>query len=106
MMKEEICKTAGKILRPPDAPIANHGLPPQCAITGHMLVSGRLLGASVFGDSGRGSNHMMPLFIRMPVVGRTTFDPNTESSVWVSATMLPSRSITLRCVVVDGSRWS
>jgi hypothetical protein len=49
---------------------------------------------------------MMPLFIRMPVAGSTTLEPNTESSVCVSATMLPWRSTTLRCVVLEGSRRS
>src|SRR6266581_4475366 len=88
---------------PPEAPIANHGRPSRRAITGHMLVSGRLAGPSEFGAPGRGSNHMTPLFIRMPVAGRTTLLPNTESSVCVSATMLPSRSIALRWVVLDGA---
>src|SRR5437899_12726497 len=78
MRNEEICSTAGKILRPPDAPIANHGFPPHRAITGHMLVSGRFAGASEFGVPGRGSNHMTPLFIRMPVAGRATLLPEPK----------------------------
>ena len=40
-------------------------------------------GAIEFGRPGRGSNHMMPLLIRMPVCGETTLLPNSESSVWV-----------------------
>src|SRR5687768_12755158 len=104
MRNEVIWKTAGRILRPPDAPIANHPLPSRRAIIGDMLVRGLLPGASELGEPGRGSNHMMPLFMSTPVEGSTTFDPNTDSSVWVSATMLPWRSTTLRCVVVDGSR--
>src|SRR6266853_645607 len=103
MRNEAICSTAGKILRPPEAPIANQGFPSRRAITGHMLVSGCLAGAREFGAPGRGSNHMTPLFIRMPVAGRTTLLPNTESSVCVSATMLPSRSIALRWVVLEAA---
>ncbi|GIT25549.1 MAG: hypothetical protein CM1200mP41_15930 [Gammaproteobacteria bacterium] len=35
-----------------------------------------------FGGPGRGSNHMIPLFINMPVSGNTTLDPKMESKVW------------------------
>src|SRR5688572_30127417 len=100
MRKEQICITAGKILRPPDAPIANHDPPLRVAMMGHMLVRGRFPGAIQLGDPGRGSNHIMPLFIRMPEEGSTTLEPNTDSRVCVSATMLPCRSTTFRCVVL------
>jgi hypothetical protein len=89
--------------RPPDAPSARNGAPPRDATTGHMFESGRLAGASEFGRPGRGSNHITPLFIRMPVRGSRTLLPNSESSVWVRATRLPCRSTTLRWEVQDGA---
>ncbi len=98
--------TAGMILRPPEAPSANQGTPSRVAITGHMLASGRLPGASEFGRPGRGSNHMMPLLSRMPVGGETILLPNTDSRVWVRLTMVPARSTTARWVVQAGSRAS
>src|SRR5258707_1844813 len=104
MRNEAICSTAGKILRPPEAPIANHGFPSRRTITGHMLVSGRFAGASEFGAPGRGSNHITPLFIRMPVAGRTNLLPEHDSKVHVHAHMLPSRSIKFRLDVLHGER--
>ncbi len=41
----------------------------------------------------------MALFIRMPVDGDRNREPNSDSSVCVSVTMLPSRSTTEICVV-------
>jgi hypothetical protein len=67
-----------------------------------MLESGRLPGAIAFGTPGRGSNHMMPLFMSSPVSGRMTREPNSDSRVCVSATMLPSPSTTQKCVVQLG----
>ena len=57
--------------RPPEAPTPNHGRPSRIATTGHILVKARLLGAIEFGRPGRGSNHMIPLFIRIPLPGST-----------------------------------
>ena len=54
-------------------------------MTGDMLVSGRLPGASAFFASGRGSNHMMPLFSNMPVDGDVTLEPKMDNRVWVTA---------------------
>src|SRR3989442_3693578 len=102
MRNETICSTAGKILRPPEAPIANHGFPARRAITGHMLVSGRLAGPSEFGAPGRGSNHITPLFMRMPVAGRTTLLPEHPSTACVTAPLLPSRALALRGGGLDG----
>ena len=65
-------------------------------MTGHMLHSGRLFGAMAFGEPGVGSNHITPLFIRMPVPGSTTRLPMEESSVVVIATIIPSRSAAVR----------
>ena len=65
-----------------------------------MLASGLLPGAIELTRPGTGSNHIMPLFMGMPVSGSTTLEPKRESSVLVSATMLPSRSTTERCVVL------
>ncbi len=67
-----------------------------------MFDRGRFAAAMEFGLPGRGSNHMMPLFINMPVRGRVTFDPNSDNSVIVSATRFPWRSATLMWVVQDG----
>ena len=67
-----------------------------------MLESGRFAGAIEFGRPGRGSNHMMPLFISTPVSGSSTLLPKTDSRVCVSDTKLPSASTTLRCVVSTG----
>ena len=64
-----------------------------------MLASGRLPGAIAFGRPGRGSNHIMPLFIRMPVDGSVTLAPKRDNRLLVSAAMLPSASITLTCEV-------
>src|SRR5262249_8254725 len=60
-------------------------------------------GGQAGGPAGRGSNHRMPLFMRMPVSGSTTLEPKRESSVCVSAAMLPWRSTTLRWVVQLGA---
>ena len=87
--------------RPPLAPSAAQGSPSRVTTTGHMLESGRLPAASAFGPPGLGSNHIMPLFIVIPVRGSTTLAPKRASSVLVSATMLPSRSTTERCVVCE-----
>ena len=64
-----------------------------------MLVSGRLPGPIEFGCPGCGSNHITPLFIRMPVAGSTVRLPIEESSVVVIATIVPSASATVMCVV-------
>ncbi len=101
MMSEASWTIAGMMRRPPLAPSAAHGTPSRVATTGHILASGRLPAASAFGPPGRGSNHIMPLFMVMPVPGSTTFEPKRESSVLVRATMLPSRSATERCVVCE-----
>ena len=99
-MRNEVSWTsAGTIWRPPAAPIANAGTPSRVATTGHMLASGRLPGAIAFGRPGRGSNHIMPLFIRMPVDGSVTLAPKRDNRLLVSAAMLPSASITLTCEV-------
>ena len=58
-------------------------------------------GAMEFGPPGRGSNHMMPLFSRIPVPGSITLAPKGERRVWVSATTVPSRSATPRWLVQD-----
>ena len=59
--------------------------------------------ASEFGVPGVGSNHMMPLFMVMPVLPDTKREPNDDSSVCVTAAMLPSRSTTEKCVVQAGA---
>src|SRR5258708_13440873 len=84
--------------RPPDAPMENHGLPSLATTTGQMLQSGRLPGAIELGRLGSGSNHSMPLFMVMPVLGSMTPEPNSDIRVWVSATMLPSESAAQKCV--------
>jgi hypothetical protein len=99
--KESTCATAGMMRRPPEAPSATRPPSASRAITGHMLQSGRWPGARVLGRPGRGSNHMMPLFIMMPDRGSSSLEPKRDSRVWVSATMLPSRSTTLRCEVQE-----
>ena len=86
------CSTAAMMRRPPDAPAAIQGFAPSRRIIGNMLVSGRLPGPIEFGWPGRGSNHITPLFIRMPVSGSTTRLPIEESSVVVIATIVPSAS--------------
>ena len=47
---------------------------------------------------------MMPLFMVMPVCGVTNREPKVDSSVCVTAAMLPSRSTTEKCVVQAGAR--
>ena len=64
-----------------------------------MLHSGRLPGAIEFGAPGRGSNHIMPLFSSTPDCGSSTRLPNEDISVVVIATVLPSASHAVRCVV-------
>ena len=66
---------------------------------GSMLHSGRLPGAIEFGMPGRGSNHIMPLFSSTPDCGSSTRLPNEDISVVVIATVLPSASHAVRCVV-------
>ena len=89
--------------RPPEAPSPNLAPSERATIVGHMLLKGRLPGAIEFGRPGRGSNHMMPLFHRMPVEGSMTLEPKIESNVCVSATTtLPCASATLKCVVQEG----
>ena len=51
-------------------------------------------GASELVVPGVGSNHMMPLFIMMPLCGVWNFEPKFDSRVCVTAAMLPSRSTT------------
>src|ERR1700753_1849386 len=87
--------------RPPEEPPASLGQPPSAGVTmtGHMLQTGRALAAIWLGLPGRGSNHIMPLFIRMPVLGSITRLPIDDSNVVVIDTRLPSRSTTVRCVV-------
>ena len=70
-------------------------------IVGHMLESGRLPGAMELRPPGLGSNHMMPLFIRIPVCGSITLAPKGESRVWVSVTTVPSRSAAPRWLVQE-----
>src|SRR4051812_39481618 len=96
----EICETAGTMRRPPEAPMQNHGLPSLATITGQMLHRGFLLGAIELGLFGTGSNHSMPLFMVMPVLGSITHEPNSDIRVCVSATMLPSESAAQKCVVL------
>jgi len=93
--------------RPPQAPSATQGAPSCIASTGHILASGRLPGAIELARPGVGSNHIIALFITMPVRGSTTFEPKRDSKVLVSATILPARSTTERCVVLDaaGMTW-
>ena len=90
-----------RMRRPPEEPAARRGQPPSFGVTttGSMLQSGRAPGAMALALPGRGSNHIMPLFISTPVEGSTTRLPIEESSVVVTATRLPSRSTTVRCVV-------
>ncbi len=66
---------------------------------GVMLASGRLPGAIELARPGSGSNQNIPLFIKIPVPGATTRDPQAESSVCVNVTALPQRSTTQMCVV-------
>ena len=77
----------------------NQGLPSLITTTGQILQSGRLPGAIEFGLLGSGSNHSMPLFMVMPVLGSITQEPNSDISVCVSATMLPWESAAQKCVV-------
>ena len=101
-MKDRICATDGMILRPPDAPTASAPIRGDSATVGHMLLSGRAPGRIEFGLPGTGSNHIMPLFIRMPVEGDSTNEPKRDSSVWVQATTLPSLSATQKWLVQLG----
>ncbi len=89
------------ILRPPEAPTAK---PPRSLIpmAGQVFASARLPDAIELGCPGSGLNHIIPLFIRIPDSGSTYLLPKIESSVCVSETMLPSLSITQRCVVQEG----
>src|SRR5580692_1606328 len=95
----ESCDTAGTMRRPPEAPMQNHGLPFLATTTGQMLHRGFLPGAIELGLPGTGSNHSMPLFMVMPVLGSITLEPNSDIRVCVSATMLPWESAAQRCVV-------
>ncbi len=63
---------------------------PSRRMIGDMFVNGRFPPAIEFGWFGRGSNHMTPLFMRMPDFGRTTRLPIDDSSVVVMATIVPS----------------
>src|SRR5688572_31744484 len=90
------------ILRPPDAPTASAPIFGDSATVGHMLLSGRAPGRIEFGLPGTGSNHIMPLFIRMPVEGDSTNEPKRDRRVWVQATTLPSLSATQKWLVQLG----
>src|SRR5262252_1324664 len=98
-MKLANCSTAPRILRPPEAPTPNHGLPSRATTTGHILVRARLPDDIEFGRPGRGSNHITPLFIRIPVPASTYRLPKEDSNVVVSAAMPPFRSAAVMCVV-------
>ncbi len=92
---EIICSSVGKIVRPPAAPMASQGRPFRASTSGHMLASGLAPAAMLFGCPGRGSNHIMPLFMMIPACGSATRAPKRESSVFVSETMVPCLSTTL-----------
>ena len=98
-MKVISWNTEAMMRRPPEAPAARNGRPASVSITGSMLHSGRLPGAMEFGEPGRGSNHIMPLFSSTPVFGSSTRLPIEDISVVVIATVVPSASHTVRCVV-------
>ena len=70
-----------------------------------MLESGVLPPATEFGRPGSGSNHIMPLLSSTPVPGVVTRLPQSERRVCVQETAMPSRSITLRCVVEPSAIW-
>jgi hypothetical protein len=76
-----------------------NGRPFSARMIGNMLQSARLPGAIEFGTPGRGSNHIMPLFSSTPDCGSSTRLPNEDISVVVIATVLPSASHVVRCVV-------
>ena len=61
-----------------------------------MLHSGRRPPSTEFGPPGRGSNHIMPLFISTPVPGSMIRDPKPDMMVCVKDTTLPSASATQR----------
>ena len=70
-------------------------------LAGFAAVAGAVPSTSIVGGSapqrsvlrqilaGLGSNHIIPLFISMPASGSATCEPNRDSSVLVSATMVP-----------------
>ena len=91
------------MVRPPAAPRASQGRPSRCRINGHILAKGLAPAAIELGWPGRGSNHIMPLFIRKPPLGITTLAPKRDSRVLVSETMDPEASTTLICEVQPAS---
>ena len=82
LKKDITWKTEAMMRRPPEAPTARIGPLSSFMMIGHMLHSGRLPGATALGVPGRGSNHIMPLFITMPVPGRMTRLPSDDISVY------------------------
>src|SRR3954451_24062798 len=93
------CMTDGKMRAPPGVPIATHGLASFKTRVGDMLLRMRLPPAMEFVRPGVGSINFMQLLRSMPVPGVVTREPNAEFNVWVALTIVPSESITFRCVV-------
>src|SRR3546814_15616624 len=66
---------------------------------GQTFIRQRLPGPSELAFPGSGSKHMTQLFSSRPVDGDTTRDPQDDSTVWVTAIMLPSPSTPEKGVV-------
>src|SRR5213596_2663910 len=84
--------------------MVRYGLPPLKPSVGTMLTSPRLPPAMEFALPGSGSNQIIPLLSRMPVPFTTTRDPQSETAVLVSETMLRCRSMAPTWVVQSSVR--
>ena len=84
---------------PPAAPNATTGACRLKTIVGLMLLRGRFPGPGELGWEGLGSKSFSSLLRRKPCSGTTMPLPPIAPIVDVCETMLPSRSVTVTCVV-------
>ena len=106
---EMTCARVGMMRVAPGDPMTMKGRPCGSSTSvGLMLDSMRLPGWIELTEPGFRSKSSMSSPMMMPVPGTTTPDAKNMLIVFVTATMFPSRSITLKCVVepdsyLDGS---
>src|SRR5919106_6848273 len=88
------------IIEPPGDPTARTGLPSASTIVGLMELRGRFPPSTLLGWSSRSKlKSVSSLFSRNPHPGTVIPLPPVDSIVYVYDTMLPQRSVTVRCVV-------
>ena len=80
----------------PGVPYTKRGVEPSRTMTAFSVWTGRLRGASAFGDRGSSEKPVSRLLRRMPVPGTTVAAPKRLNTLSMSETALPSRSTTAR----------